>query len=231
MQGSFLNVMYGEFVVENSIAEDSDFRNTLLFISTKSWIHLLDYQYNLIYGYKKQLFTINLTFNAEDFFHLAGFHYLDDLALPHYNSKNLIKKIMSGVLIQAQIEKSRNYNEMVLPRLQALSSLENVLNGDFKLFSFRPEMYSTFRTSINAKYLIQSSLNGITYVFLFGEKSKEKIQNCFCRSIFVGGQRNYTENQRMFTLLKKSRIQIKRKEETVLFIRDGFIDNKDSNEL
>ena len=35
----------------------------------------------------------------------------------------------------------------------------------------------------------------------------------------------------MFTLLKKSRIQIKRKEETVLFIRDGFIDNKDSNEL
>ena len=212
----------------SSIAEAADFRDSLLFISTNSWRQLSHYQYTFIYGFKKQLYTINLSFSPEDFFHLAGFHYLDDLAIPHYNAKNLIRKILSGELLQTQIEKSRNYNDMAAPRLQALSSLEPILNSDFKLYSFRPEMYSTFRTSIKADYLIQSSLNGITYVFLFGEKPKEKVRNCFCRSIFVGGQRNYTENQRTFTLLKKSRTYIPTNKETILFMREGFTDSSDS---
>ena len=50
--------------------------NNILYQAASVWNTLTDYCYIFTYGYKNQLYTINLSFSMEDFPHLAGFQYL-----------------------------------------------------------------------------------------------------------------------------------------------------------
>lgn len=47
----------------------------LLQQSAQAWKGITKYRYLFIYGYKNQLYLINLTFSLEDYPHLAGFQY------------------------------------------------------------------------------------------------------------------------------------------------------------
>ena len=49
--------------------------NNILYQAASVWNTLTDYCYVFTYGYKNQLYTINLSFSMEDFPHLAGFQY------------------------------------------------------------------------------------------------------------------------------------------------------------
>ena len=49
----------------------------LLYDAAAAWKELTQYYYIFTYGYKKQLYTINLSFPPEKFPHLAGFQYLN----------------------------------------------------------------------------------------------------------------------------------------------------------
>ena len=42
--------------------------------SALAWKELTEYRYQFVYGYKKNLYPINLTFSFEDYPHLAGFY-------------------------------------------------------------------------------------------------------------------------------------------------------------
>ena len=46
--------------------------------SALAWKELTEYRYQLVYGYKKMLYPINLSFSFEDYPHLAGFQYMKD---------------------------------------------------------------------------------------------------------------------------------------------------------
>ena len=48
----------------------------LLQQSALAWKEIIEYRYSLIYGYKKQLYPLHLTFSREDYPHLAGFQSL-----------------------------------------------------------------------------------------------------------------------------------------------------------
>lgn len=48
--------------------------------SALAWKELIEYRYQFVYGYKKTLYPINLTFSYEDYPHLAGFQYLKDIS-------------------------------------------------------------------------------------------------------------------------------------------------------
>ena len=61
-----------------------------LFQAAAVWKELTEYYYVITYGYKKQLYTLHLTFSSEDFPHLAGFQYLKDISLPRYNPRKII---------------------------------------------------------------------------------------------------------------------------------------------
>ena len=45
----------------------------LLQQSAQAWKEITEYRYLFTYGYKNQLYPINLTFSLEDYPHLAGF--------------------------------------------------------------------------------------------------------------------------------------------------------------
>lgn len=190
--------------------------NNILYQAASVWKKLAEYRYIFTYGYKKQLYTINLTFSMEDFPHLAGFQYLKDLTLPRYNPSKTVDRILDTTIKYEQIIKGAQYEEMVKPRLEALVRLEDILNNEFLLFSYMPKMYP-FTTMIKADYLISSHLNMISFVFII-QTSPNGEAKCdyLCCSAFTKGERDYETNQRTRAILKKERIHIPSNTRTVL---------------
>lgn len=184
--------------------------------SALAWKELTEYRYQFVYGYKKTLYPINLTFSNEDYPHLAGFQYMKDISLPNYSSAKIADRILEGKISFEQIQKATQYEEMIKPRLEALIHLKNSLDHDFNLYSFMPRMYP-FITNIKADYLITSHLVIDSYVFIIHTTPKGDAKCDFlCCSAFAKGDRDYETNQRKRALLKKERIHIASNTITVL---------------
>ncbi len=153
--------------------------------SAFAWKKLTEYRYQLVYGYKKALYPINLTFSYEDYPHLAGFQYLKDISLPNYTSAKVVNRILEGKISFKQIQRAAQYEEMVKPRLEALICLKNSLDNDFNLYSFMPQMYP-FITNIKADYLIASHIVTDSYVFIIHTTSNGDAKCDFlCCSAFT----------------------------------------------
>ena len=199
--------------------------DSLIYKAALVWNKVSEYKYSFTYGFKKKLYIINLSFSAEDFPHLAGFQYLKDLNLPQFSPRKTVSKILDGTISQEMIEKGRQYEELVKPRLLALVSLEALLDSKFTFYSYMPKFYSFF-TSIKADYLIASHIENINYVFLIREGERSVVADCICCSTFIKGKHNYEENQRSYTLLKKCKTHIASNNTVVLYIKDGFVENR-----
>lgn len=180
----------------------------LLYQSALAWKELTEYNYRLTYGYKKHLHMINLTFSFEDYPHLAGFQYLKDISLPNFSSARIVSRILEGKISFEKVTKAHLYEEMVQPRLEALIHLKNSLDNDFSLYSFQPKMYS-FITTIQAHYLISSHTSIHSFIFII-QTTQGSNSKCdyLCCSAFRQGERNYENNQKRFSLLRKERIHI-----------------------
>ena len=190
--------------------------NDIFYQAASVWNELTDYKYVFTYGYKNKLYTINLTFLSEDFPHLAGFQYLKDLSLPKYNRKKIISQILDGTIKLEQIKKAAQYNEMVVPRLEALVRIKDTLDNEFMLFSYMPRMYP-FYTQIKADYLITSRSDIKSFVFIIQSNADGSSKCDFsCCSTFKQGARDYESNQRPRSLLKKERIHISSRSSTIL---------------
>lgn len=184
--------------------------------SALAWKELTEYRYQFVYGYKKTLYPINLTFSNEDYPHLAGFQYTKDISLPNYSSAKIAERILEGKITFEQIQKAAQYEEMIKPRLEALIHLKHSLDHDFNLYSFMPRMYP-FITNITADYLIASHLMIDSYVFIIHTTPKGDAKCDFlCCSAFAKGERDYETNQRKRALLKKERVHIASNTTTVL---------------
>ena len=102
--------------------------------SALAWKELTEYRYQFVYGYKKMLYPINLSFSFEDYPHLAGFQYMKDISLPNYAPARIVDRILEGKITFEQIQKASQYEEMVKPRLEALVQLKNSLDNEFNLY-------------------------------------------------------------------------------------------------
>lgn len=184
--------------------------------SALAWKELTEYQYQFVYGYKKTLYQINLTFSYEDYPHLAGFQYLKDISLPNYTSAKIVDRILEERISLEEIQRATQYEEMVKPRLEALIHLKNSLDNEFNLYSFMPRMYPFF-TNIKADYLIASHILIDSYVFIIRTTPNGDAKCDFlCCSAFAKGERDYEKNQRKRALLKIERIHIPSNTTTIL---------------
>lgn len=74
--------------------------------SALAWKELTEYRYQFVYGYKKTLYPINLSFFFEDYPHLAGFQYMKDISLPNYTPVKIVNRILEGKITFEQIQKA-----------------------------------------------------------------------------------------------------------------------------
>lgn len=113
-----------------------DEQQDILYRAAEVWKELTEYHYVFTYGYKGELHEIKLTFSPEDFPHLAGVHYLKDIALPRYSPRKTVDMILSGKITYDKVKKGALYQEYVKPRLLALVRLKEILEQEFDLFSY-----------------------------------------------------------------------------------------------
>lgn len=198
----------------------------LLQQSAKAWKEINEYYYSFTYGYKKQLYSINLTFSLSEYPHLAGFQYMKDLSLPNYSSAKIADRILEGKISFENIQKAALYDQMIKPRLEALIHLKESLDHDFNLYSYLPRMYP-FITGIKVDYLISSHFNVDNFIFIIKANSQNELKCDFlCCSIFEKGERDYELNQRPRTLMKKERIHIPSNTTAILLDRLNKYDEK-----
>ena len=161
----------------------------LLQQSAQAWKEITEYRYLFTYGYKKQLYPINLTFSLEDYPHLAGFQYMKDISLPNYSSAKIADRILEGKILFEKVQKAAQYEEMIKPRLEALVHLKESLDNKFNLYSYMPRMYP-FITGIKADYLISSHFSVDNFIFIIKANAQGELKCDFlCCSIFKKGDR------------------------------------------
>ena len=161
----------------------------LLQQSAQAWKEITEYRYLFTYGYKKQLYPINLTFSLEDYPHLAGFQYMKDISLPNYSSAKIADRILEGKILFEKVQKAAQYEEMIKPRLEALVHLKESLDNKFNLYSYMPRMYP-FITGIKADYLISSHFSVDNFIFIIKANAQGELKCDFlCCSIFEKGDR------------------------------------------
>lgn len=193
--------------------------NDILYQAASVWKELTEYQYIFTFGCKKRLYTIHLLFSHNDFPHLAGFQYLKDISFPKYNPRKIIDKIIDGKITYQQIQKGKQFENSVKPRLDALVQLKDIIEKDFTLFSYIPHRYP-FTTTIKADYLLSSHHDLKSFIFLIHSTTDKTVKcNYLCCSAFTKGIRDYETNQRSLTILKKERIHIDTQNTVILYDR------------
>lgn len=199
---------FKDLAIARSFIFQGWFLMNLLQQSALAWKEIIEYQYLFTYGYKMKLYLIKLTFSLEDYPHLAGFQYMKDISLPNYTSAKITDRILQNKIPFEMIQKASQYDEMIKPRLEAITHLKSSLDNDFTLYSYMPRMYP-FVTNIKADYLIASHTNIESFIFIIRSTPQNKSQCDFlCCSIFKERTRDYETNQRTRVILKKERIHI-----------------------
>ena len=143
--------------------------------------------------------------------------YLKDIKFPRYNPEKIVSQILNGTITSTHIACATQYEEMVLPRLEAMVRMKETLDNDFKLFSYMPRMYP-FYTKIKADYLISHHSDITSFIFIL-QATENGTAKCdyLCCSAFKQGERNFEQNQRLYSLLKKERIHLPSNTSTILF--------------
>jgi len=181
--------------------------------AAKSWINISENSYVITYGKSKALHTVKIIFENSDFYHLAGFQYLQDLQLLTISRPQIIFAILDNRIDGEYIQKGQNYLSLVEARLMALIDLEYALDNDFKLFKYNPDVYPFHTTIKDAEYLIEGkTLNNS--LFFFTVKYDEAYSGM---SIFMKNRnRDFSINHKQLAVLKKEKIHIESQNKIVL---------------
>ena len=171
--------------------------NDLLLRAALVWRELLNTKCVVKYKEREAIKEMAIGFSEEDFYHLAGFQYLEDIRFPRYSRKKVFDKIISGAITQEMISKGCKYETFVKPRLMVLSEVNELLEREFELYRF-DQYRCSFYTELKADYIISDNEN---YVFVVRE-NETKIE-CRCCSAFKIAQRNYTDNQKKLKIVSK----------------------------
>lgn len=174
-----------------------------LFDAAVAWNNLLDTNYDLLLGRKGKAASLRLDFQPEDFPHMAGIQYADDvdfgLRKAEIHSAKFLTKILHNEIDDTTIEKSANWKR-INGRLAGIIALEETLDSEFLIYKFNPDRVP-YGTTIHAEYVIKNVQSGIIF-FVFIDQNRVR---WFCRSVFRLNVADYTENQARVTVLKKQK--------------------------
>lgn len=167
---------------------------------------LLGYEYHFVIGRKGQIREFYVTFQASDFHHLAGLHKLKDIAqIQQGMREKVFEKIITGEISQTLIEKSEYYEQMQ-GRLLPLRELEKILDDNEIVFRYNEKVHKF--SLIKAEYLLEGQVRLVPVYLFLGKRSDDEL-NQMCRTFFRKGDKDYTQGQPRYTLLKKEKKDVR----------------------
>ncbi len=172
---------------------------------TLSFQKLLEYEYHFVIGRKGQLREFSLGFDMADFHHLVGLHKLKDIAqIQQGMREKIFEKILQGDISMKLLQKSSYYNQME-GRIIPLTGLEQFLDDNQMIFRYNEKVHKF--SVIKADYVLEGNAKLIpSYLFLGARNEDEKEQ--MCRTFFRIEDKDYTEGQPKYTLLKKEKVHL-----------------------
>lgn len=163
---------------------------------------LLEYEYHFVIGRKGQLKEFNLTFKEGDFHHIVGLHKLKDIAqIQQGMREKVFRKIVSGD-ISVELLKKSVYYEQMSSRILPLSDLEQMLDDNKIIFRYNEKVHKF--SVIKADYLLEGQGNTIPVFLFLGKRNNNEMEQ-MCRTFFKIEEKDYTEGQPRYTLLKKEK--------------------------
>lgn len=220
-----LNRVFPKESVEWSSLRDSTFFTRMVEMSlfldaATKWNSLQNTEYRIVLGHKKSTEHIKVTFRLEDFDHLSGMQYANDvdfgLHRNQYRGEKLVPALLSGKLDDKLIEKSQSWQK-ISERLAAVVCLDEILDSDFSIYKF-DRCKLPFHSEIKAVYCIYSEMQK-SGVFLFLDKENR----CYyCKSVFEKDRNDYRTNQTRWTVLKKEKVTEEGSE--TLFVHRSYVE-------
>ena len=172
--------------------------------AAKSWKDLHNVKYIFKIAKKGKLTKIELSFCNEDFPHLAGMQYSNDVDFginkAEYYGELLVPALLKGYIDDSKIEKSRNWQK-IQGRLSAIIKLQTILDSDFKIVAFNRYKVRGY-SEIEAKFVITDK-NSEDVFFVFLDKKTDRY---YCKSAFKKELTDYTGNQTSMHILRKVKI-------------------------
>jgi hypothetical protein len=151
---------------------------------------LLNVGYHIILGRKNIQYEINLRFEKEDFFHLAGLQHLKDITFPSQNRERIYKDICLKKVSMEVIQNSNFYEQCnIRERISNLYRLEEMLDSNKLLFCINHREYMKY-TRIVADYLCEYDDGTDVFYFFIVQHKKIKFEYRGC-SFFKKNKTNF----------------------------------------
>ena len=161
--------------------------------------NLLDYEYVYLLKTSKidSPLEIHVQFLVENFYHLGGFHYMDDVTtISSFNRKSKSKffiAVRDGAIKTRDIINSSKYNLDAQKKFYCLENLEKFLDNEQMFYNFDgkiPLINSDgnkylFESLVDADYIMKNEDADINLIFTFLTKSTANgISYCNPKSLF-----------------------------------------------
>ena len=208
----------------------------ILYSAARKYMELLDYQYNIVLGYKGKSTALNIRFEKVGFTHLSGLHKLKDLELPLNKGEILFNNIIDRKITFENISKSIYFHN-IKDRLADLANIEYYIDNSISFFDWNKKMAAKnhINSAINADYLIKNNTlynNSSSYIFLAVDNIHISEQHIYVNlvptriektipSSFFNDTKDYAGLQKKYTLLYKEKITNDNKRE-ILYKHHNF---------
>lgn len=166
--------------------------------------HLLSYHYHIVIGRKGKMREFTITFDPADFHHLAGLHKLrDNIRFQTGKRDDIFRDILAGKLTLQQAARSSFFQDMEV-RLKPLAELEAFIDSNELIFRYNAK--ANVFSAISADYLLQNDFEGTPIYLFLAQRTGADTQ--VCRTFFPKTEKDYTEGQPRYTLIKKEKLNL-----------------------
>ena len=180
----------------------------LLLECVQKYNTLIGTRYEIHIGHCGKLEKFNLSLCKEDCHHLMGLHHLNDR--PDRKSRSRIfDELLSSQKYRKRISESSFWTPELENRIICTKLLGDIIDDNNTIIRYSAQQLN-FYSKINATYILENlgyplSSTLTSDIYLFVDKRTDNSNTMFCKSIFLKGNYNYTENQTKWTLLYKSK--------------------------
>jgi len=191
-----------------------------IYQSAKVFEKLFAIEYDLKLSCNKKLVEFRLDFRKEDFFHLVGLQYLEDLDISK-NPSNVFDNILNKNITDESLSNSNFYlfvdeNYVVVKeRISGFQFIEDCLDSKSIVFKYIKNKNAYSR--IRAEFMIEVIVNSITYYVFF---IKRNTDNNYRLCSFFEKKSEYKGNKAYW--LYKEKIDTNAKTANVLYNRLKF---------
>lgn len=206
---------------------------------------LMEFEYNIVLGYRGKSVEVPIRFDENDFHHLCGLHKLTDLQYisSAKNKPALFKEILDKKITDSVLKQSSYYlSDEVYDRINRVNELPTLLNSlsdkTTSLYKFNKNANSG--SNIPGNYLIRGQTNDqktVYFVLLNDSVDPNKYFgiSIFSRDLSDKKQRDFADGHTPNTLLYVSKTpltadkQLDKEKEIVLYQRPSYAAPNNSN--